>query len=102
MRYANLYLGRSCPICSRRWRRRAEDYRRMGGTHGLEWAGKTVPRNTRAPTFWRMADGTTILSLSYRSLSVRTRRIDELAEGELATLTVPDTGDPPTLPGNED
>lgn len=85
MRYANLYSGRRCPICSLRWRRRLEDYRRMGTSHGLTFVGKTVPTNTRETTYWLHPEGI-VLKLSYRSLAVRIGRVGEKDKDELSKL----------------
>lgn len=86
MRYTNLQIRRRCPICSRRWRRQLDDYRKIGEPHGLSFVGRHLPRNTREKTYWLLDQR--LLHLSYRSIAIRTRHINELSPEELDRITV--------------
>jgi hypothetical protein len=76
MRFANLQSGRGCPVCSQRYRRRQEDYQKLGAQHGLELADP-MPPNIKTNVRWLLPDGTEI-NASYRALALRTRLIKDL------------------------
>lgn len=88
MRGANVSIGRGCPVCSHRWRRRNADYHTLAKKHGVEWAGGTTPKNTREATAWKLPGGS-IVYMPYRSLAVRARRLADTYEHPHAPVARP-------------
>lgn len=74
-RWADIYWGRGCGICSGRSNRTERDYIRLADRMGLKFIGP-VPRTTRGETLWEAESGERITS-TYQKLRQKFQRSED-------------------------